>query len=83
MDLYECIETFGHFTEPVARHIFKQIIDAVMFLHNLGIAHRDIKDENILINENLNIKLIDFGSAAFFDFSGRHKFYEFLGYRFY
>ena len=65
MDLFECIEQSDHFTEPMARHIFSQISDAVAHIHGLGLAHRDIKDENILIDQDFNVKLIDFGSAAF------------------
>lgn len=50
--------------EQEARMIFKQIIDALKYLQQLKICHRDIKLDNILIDNNLNIKLIDFGSAA-------------------
>ena len=44
--------------------IFRQILNAVSYLHNNSIAHLDIKAENITINErNLDIKLVDFGFA--------------------
>ena len=45
-------------------------------MHSLGLVHGDIKDENILIDENGKVKLIDFGSASFY--TGQ-KFTRFLG----
>ncbi|KAI9096543.1 kinase-like domain-containing protein [Phlyctochytrium arcticum] len=65
MDLFECIEQNTHLPERHARHVFRQIADAVSYLHTRGIVHRDLKDENIVIDSNLHVKLIDFGSAAF------------------
>jgi serine/threonine protein kinase len=55
--------------EEKARHIFSQLVDAVLHLHRLGILHRDIKAPNILYDRfNNQIKLIDFGgSETFFD----------------
>lgn len=39
------------------------MIDALQYLDKKNICHRDIKLENIIIDKNLNIKLIDFGHA--------------------
>ncbi|KND04242.1 CAMK/CAMKL/PASK protein kinase [Spizellomyces punctatus DAOM BR117] len=65
MDLFECIEQNAHLPERHARHVFRQIAEAVAYLHSRGIVHRDLKDENIVIDSNLHVKIIDFGSAAF------------------
>ncbi|KAI9205615.1 kinase-like domain-containing protein [Polychytrium aggregatum] len=63
-DLFECIEQHQRFTEDQAKFVMKQILTVVRDLHALGIIHRDLKDENILINERFEVKLIDFGSAT-------------------
>ncbi|OAD74754.1 hypothetical protein PHYBLDRAFT_132906 [Phycomyces blakesleeanus NRRL 1555(-)] len=63
-DLFECIEQHQNFDEPLAKNIFRQIASCVAQLDKLGICHRDIKDENIVIDRNYQVKLIDFGSAV-------------------
>jgi len=66
MDLFECIESRAmRFTEYQAKYIFKQIFNAVYYLYKNGIVHRDLKDENILIDKQFNIKLADFGAASY------------------
>lgn len=53
-----------HFLEEnQARNLFKQLISVVEYIHSKGVVHRDIKCENLLLDENYNLKLIDFGFA--------------------
>jgi len=48
----------------VLPHLRSQVISAVKYMHNSGFTHKDIKDENILVDVNYAVKLCDFGSAA-------------------
>jgi serine/threonine protein kinase len=47
--------------ENKCKNIFSQIIDGMCYLHSKNISHRDIKLENIIIDDNNRIKIIDFG----------------------
>ncbi|CAD8080002.1 unnamed protein product [Paramecium sonneborni] len=48
-------------TESQIRSIIQQIIYALAYIHKKGIIHRDLKPDNILIDKELNVKIIDFG----------------------
>jgi len=56
-DLFECIERLEHkrLPEDQARYIFSQVVDAVYYLDSQGITHRDIKDENLVIDKDLKV----------------------------
>nr|KAF6496918.1 PAS domain containing serine/threonine kinase [Rousettus aegyptiacus] len=77
LDLFAFIDRHPSLDEPLASHIFRQLVSAVAYLRSRGVIHRDIKDENIVIAEDFTIKLIDFGSAAYLE-RGR-LFYTFCG----
>ena len=47
--LFDVIQQKNGFTEPESKVISKQIIAALYYLHQRGIAHRDIKLENIMV----------------------------------
>ena len=66
MDLFDYITNKTRLEEDVARSFFKQVAETVTACSRAGIVHRDIKDENLVVDlENLQLTLIDFGSAGF------------------
>ncbi|KHN76339.1 Serine/threonine-protein kinase MARK2 [Toxocara canis] len=50
---------------PHASRMFRQLSEAVHYLHRRGVVHRDIKPENVLLDSKGDIKLVDFGFARF------------------
>ncbi|KAJ4310855.1 serine/threonine protein kinase [Fusarium piperis] len=66
MDLFDYIELRTNMEESECRSIFVQVANAIHHLHTKArVVHRDIKDENVILDGEGNIKLIDFGSAAY------------------
>lgn len=63
-ELFDFIAQTGAFSEPVARYYFKQIIEAFEYLHSKGISHRDMKPDNIMLDEEFNVKIADFGFSS-------------------
>ena len=51
-------------------YIFNQLLDSVEYMHSKGIAHKDIKIENMLVNNFGTLKLIDFGLSERYIING-------------
>ncbi|KAI1867071.1 hypothetical protein JX265_007647 [Neoarthrinium moseri] len=64
-DLYEAIRTgHGPISTEHVRGFMMELVDAVSYMHGMGIYHRDIKPENIFLTESGAMKLGDFGLAT-------------------
>ena len=62
--IFNFIKVLGPLEREISHFYFVQMINALNFLHNIGISHRDIKPENLLLNEDFTLKLADFGLAS-------------------
>ena len=60
-DLLQYVKRRKKLDEPLAKFLFRQVIVGIGYLHKKGIIHRDIKLENILIDNEGCIKIADFG----------------------
>lgn len=60
----------GRFTPGEALAIIPRICEALQYAHDQGVLHRDIKPENLLIGDEGNVKIVDFGIAKLVDKSG-------------
>ena len=63
-EVFDYIAVGGRFSDALARFYFKQLISALEHLYSKGFVHRDIKAENILLDDKCNLKLADFGFAT-------------------
>ncbi|KAI8378004.1 kinase-like domain-containing protein [Radiomyces spectabilis] len=61
--------------EPAhAKSLTKQMLEGLAYLHRMGILHRDIKGSNLLLNNQGELKIADFGLARVFQ---RHKTHDY------
>ncbi|KAK4253391.1 hypothetical protein QN277_010709 [Acacia crassicarpa] len=57
----------GRFSEDLSRRYFHQLISAVRYCHSAGVFHRDLKLDNLLIDQHTDLKVSDFGLSALKD----------------
>ncbi|RHY23807.1 hypothetical protein DYB32_009060 [Aphanomyces invadans] len=62
-DLYDALRN-GPLLPPIAKRYFRQLVHAVGYMHDKGIAHRDLSLENVLLDRHHNCKVCDFGLAT-------------------
>ena len=62
-ELYNFIRLRGSLSSFEIQKYTSQLVSSIKYLHSQNITHSDIKLENILLDDDMNIKLIDFGFA--------------------
>jgi 5'-AMP-activated protein kinase catalytic alpha subunit len=70
------LEGLSKVEENTWRRYFQQLISAVDFCHRKGIYHRDIKSDNLLLDDRGNLKLADFGLSTFQEHVGRDSLFH-------
>lgn len=60
-ELFGFVEREGRFSEPVARFWFRQILSGLYHMQKMGICHRDLSLENLLVNQGKDCVIIDLG----------------------
>lgn len=60
-DLFDFVTSTGGLSEEVARFYFNQILNVLESLHLMGVVHRDVKPENVLLDGSYSSLLTDFG----------------------
>uniref|UniRef100_A0A8C6YSJ5 non-specific serine/threonine protein kinase n=1 Tax=Nothoprocta perdicaria TaxID=30464 RepID=A0A8C6YSJ5_NOTPE len=65
-EIFDYLASHGRLSESEARRKFWQILSAVEYCHGRKIVHRDLKAENLLLDNNMNIKIADFGFGNFY-----------------
>ncbi len=63
-DLEKIIDKNAHVEIPMALRYFRQILSAMKFAHEHKVIHRDIRPSNVLIDDDDNVKITDFGTST-------------------
>jgi len=66
-ELFDIVYYTGKLEEKVARTLFVQIVSGLNAMHKVGLCHRDIKPQNILLTSRFQVKIADFGSSKIFN----------------
>jgi serine/threonine protein kinase len=65
-DLFDYIQASRGLPDALCRQVFRQILDGLNYLHEAGVVHRDMKLENMLFDDLVNVKICDFGMMKVF-----------------
>jgi len=70
-DVFTVLQKHKHFNENTARFMTGCVVEALHYLHDRGFIYRDLKPENLLLDQNGYVKMIDFGFAKWVGETGK------------
>ena len=83
-NLLELLQEHPQGLDPnLIRHLIYQLCKAIKYMHEQNIIHRDVKPENLLITDNMELKLCDFGFARLISGSCKEKLTDYVATRWY
>jgi len=62
-EMFDILTKYGPFTVEATRFYTAEIINGLEYMHSLNIIHRDMKPENLILNQQMHLKITDFGTA--------------------
>jgi 3-phosphoinositide dependent protein kinase-1 len=66
-DLFKYVSRYGKIKPRAIVYYMAQLVDALEYMHGLGILHRDLKPENLIFDAKMQLKVTDFGTAKLLD----------------
>ena len=66
-ELHHVLRREGKLTYSHVQFLTAELLLILEHMHSRGVAHRDLKLSNLLLDERLHLKLVDFGTAKFFN----------------
>lgn len=71
--LLDLLRLRRRYSEPEARFYLTQLVGACDYMHANSVIHRDLKLGNLMLDENMDLRVGDFGLAALVKFPGERK----------
>ena len=72
-ELFDLIVKNQRLNEKLAAKYFQELISGIKYIHQLGICHRDLKPEKLLIDYDQSLKIVDFGLSNLYEKSDKLK----------
>ena len=67
--MFDTLQNHGAWNDTAAKEVFRRFLNGVLFLHSMGVCHRDLSLENTLYQSDVGPKICDFGGCIMYQAS--------------